>query len=140
MIPEELALQSLTTDSAYCLAVGVGTTVLSPKIARLVSLPTPLVAASGLSSVAWGAWVAMAAGSGDWRSATKVAAGANALGAAALGAVAATRPARGARIAVAAVAGPVAAFAGVQIAALMWDRKGHIGTEPLPLEPDDLAG
>lgn len=140
MIPEELALQTLTTDSAYCLAFGAGTVVLSPKIARLVSLPTPLVAATGASSVAWGAWVGLAAGGGDWRTAAKVAAGANTLGAAALGALAVTRPTRGSRIAVAAVAVPVAAFAGAQIAALVWDRKAHIGTEPLPMEPDDLAG
>jgi hypothetical protein len=43
--------------------------------------------------------------------------------------LAGTRRGRGAKTALAIVALKVGAFAGVQAAALVWDRKGHIGTE-----------
>jgi len=140
MVPEELALQSLTADSAFSAVGGFGVTVLSPVVARTLSLPTPLVAAAGIGGIAWGAWAAMAAGSDDWRAAAKVAAVVDGARAGLLAVAAATRPTPGARVAVAAVAVPLAACAGAQTAALLWDRKSHIGTEPLPVEPDDLAG
>ena len=136
MVPEDLALQSLTADSAYCLAMGAGATVMSAKLGSRLSLPTPLVAVAGLGTMAWGGWVGLAAGSGDWRSAAKAVAAANAGSAAGLALLAATRKDRGARVGTAALASHVALFGAVQGVSLLWDRRSHIGTDPLADEPD----
>ena len=128
MVPEDLALPSITVDSALCLLTGPAATVLAPRVGRMTELPTISVAAAGVATTLWGGWAAMAAGSGEWRSATRVSAATNLAVATGLGVLAATRDSSTARGVVAGVGAFSGALAAVQISALLWDRKSRIGT------------
>jgi hypothetical protein len=128
MIPEDLALQSMTVDATVCLVTGPAALVLSPRLGRAAELPTAAVAGAGAATTLWGGWVAMAAGSGEWRQAARVSAATNLAVTTGLGVLAATRSGARARGLIAGVGAVSGAIAAVQVAALLWDRKSRIGT------------
>ena len=129
MTPEDLARQSLSTDAAFCTASGTAMVALSPFLGPWLGLPKTGVAVTGAATGMWGGWVLLAAGAPHWRTPTKVVATVNTAATVALATLAAGRPTKAGRIAVGLVATDVAALAGLQLGALVLDRRARAGEE-----------
>jgi hypothetical protein len=120
---QRLARASLLLDALFCVALGGALVALRHRLARLLRLPSVIVAGFGIGVIGWAGVVVAQALRLDWRSAARQTAAANALGAVTLAGASALHPSRRGRAMLALTAVEVAAFAVPQALSLVRKRE-----------------
>jgi hypothetical protein len=118
MTGKQLAKCTLRLDAAWCVVSGAAVAAYSKRIAHLLEVPMPLVAAAGGATMVWGGAVAAVSTRDAWRPATGFVVGANTLAAAGLAGWAVAHHKRSARLALVLVAADVLALGVAQTIAL----------------------
>ena len=122
-----LGTWSLRLDAAYCLVLGVSVASASTPIAAVVSIPQPLIVATGIVVAVWAALVLWMLARLQLRSALRLLLGVNVLAALLIAAASMAAVSELVAIAVIAIAIDVALFAASQgIAILRLDRTQRI--------------
>lgn len=115
--------RALEADAVYCAVVGIAAMTLDRRLAGRLGMPRHLVRVAGGASLAWGGVVAGMSRQKPVAPALKAVAAVNAAGAAGLAVVGVRHPRMFGRLVFVGLALEVGAFAGIQVAALMQERK-----------------
>jgi hypothetical protein len=115
--------RALEADAVYCAAVGVAAMALDRKLGARLSVPRHVVRFAGGATLVWGGVVAGMSRAQPVSPSLKTVAAANAIGAAGLAVLGIRQPRPFGQLLFVGLALEVGAFAGIQIAALIQERK-----------------
>lgn len=115
--------RALEADAVYCVAVGIAAMALDRKLAKRLSTPRHLVRIAGGATLAWGGVVAGMSRAKPVSPALKTVAATNAAGALGLAVLGIRHPRPFGQLVFVGLALEVGAFAGIQVAALVQERK-----------------